>query len=211
MRPVLPFPTHFRVSGQYRVDSNGLLPVEINPAPRRGVILSFKSAFGTNEGAPGELDTFKLTLPRAAEALSNTLKPTVELTYDRLSLAGHKAARVAAAIEEANLGYSAVVDWGEGALRVTPVSAPPWAAGEASRIAELFKTKFDFAKAHGAPNIASRTATEDVGFAADLSELEALRLALVPELRNRGFVLEKFDPFHGAFPSVMVTASVRAG
>ena len=100
MKPTLPSPVHMRVSGQYRVDSNGLHPVDIRPAPSRGVVLTFKSAISTNERAPGERDAFKLTLPRAAGARSNTLKPTVELTYSRLSLANEKASEVAEAIHD---------------------------------------------------------------------------------------------------------------
>ncbi len=209
MKLAFNFPTHFRVSGQFRVDSNGLRPVEINPAGNRGVLLTFKDAFGTNEGAPGEVDTFKLTVPRAADAKSNTLKPTLEVTYDRLSLANDKAARVRDAIEASNLGYTAEVDWNNGALRITPASAPTWVEGEAQRVAAMFKTKFDSAKANGQPNLTSRTATEDIGFAAKAKDLEALRSALVPALLSRGFALEEFDPFHGDYPSVVVKASLK--
>ncbi len=208
MKLAFNFATHFRVSGQFRVDSNGLRAVEIAPAASRGVVLTFKDAFGTSEGAPGELDTFKLTLPRAADGMSNTLKPTVEVQYDRLSLANHKAARVRDAIEASNVGYGAEVDWMNGTLRITPTSAPTWVAGEAERVAAMFKTKFDSAKANGQPNLTSRTATEDIPFAAKATDLEALRSALVPALLGRGFTLERFDPFHGDFPSVGVTASL---
>ncbi len=120
MKPNLPSPVQMHVSGQYRVDSNGLHPAGIKPGTSRGVVLTFKTAMGMNDGAPGERDAFKLTLPRAAGAKSNTLKPTVELTYYRLSLANEKASEVADALRKANLGYTAIVDWNNGTLSISP-------------------------------------------------------------------------------------------
>ena len=120
MKPIIPSPVHMRLSGQYRVDSNGLSPVEISPGATRGVVLSLKSAMGANEGAPGERDWFKLTLPRPPGQKSNTLKPTVELTYFRLSLANEKASQVTDAVQAANLGYTAVIDWSNGTLSISP-------------------------------------------------------------------------------------------